>query len=413
MQTERAVVTGCGIVSPVGHTVAEFWSALATGTTGIRRISRYAPEDLPVQFAGEVVDFEPTRFMAPRMARRLDRYAQFALAATAEAVEQAKLELDDEERAARTAVLVGSGYGATQQWHAQSVVLHTQGRRKMSPYFASTGALDNASAEIAVQLGAHGQSAAIVAACATGAVSVGEGLRLIRHGYADVVIAGGSDDGVNPIDLSSCANAGAITRRDDDPAKISRPFDRGRAGFVMGAGAGVVILESETHARARGAEILAEVAGYAGTTDAFHSTRPHPEGLGARRAMTMALDDAGLRPDEIDYISAHGTSTQLNDRIESAAIRAVFGDHAPSVPISSIKSMTGHMIGAAGTVELIAAIQSIRTGIIPPTLNCDDPEDPGLDYVPHHAREHRTRTVLSNSFGFGGHNAVLVVRELH
>ncbi|NJP53844.1 beta-ketoacyl-ACP synthase II [Streptomyces sp. SBST2-5] len=406
----RVVVTGVGTVSPIGGTVDEFWASATAGRSGIRPITRYDASELPTRFAGEIVDFDPRQYMPNKVGRRLDRYAQFALAAALQAVDQAALK-PDEELAARTAVLVGSGYGPGQLMRTAVHDLRDHGRRRMTPYLASSGSLDSAAGEIASHIGARGPSGATATACATGATCVGDALRLIRHGYADVAVAGGADDAVNPLDLAAAANAGALSRRDDAPHLASRPFDRDRDGFVMGAGAGILVLEEAEHARRRGATILAEVAGYGATTDAYHSTHPRPDGAAARRAMTDALADAGLRPEQIDHISAHGTGTRLNDRIESAAVRAVFGDHAPRVPISSLKSMTGHMIGAAGAVELIAAIQTIRTGIVPPTLNCDDPEDPGLDYVPHRARAHTVRAVLSNSFGFGGHNAVLVVRE--
>ncbi|MFH8407845.1 beta-ketoacyl-ACP synthase II [Streptomyces sp. NPDC018019] len=405
----RVVITGCGAISPIGNTVEEFWAAATAGRSGIRPITRYDVATLPTRFAGEVVDFDPKPYMPNKVGRRLDRFAQFGLAAALQAMEQAGLTIG-EELATRTAVLVGSGYGPGQLMQAAIHDLRDHGRRRMTPYLASGGSLDSAAGEIASRFGARGPSGATVTACATGATCVGDALRMIRHGYADVAIAGGADDAVNPLDLAAAANAGALSRRDDDPHLVSRPFDRQRDGFVMGAGAGIVVLEDAEHAVRRGATILAEAAGYGATTDAYHSTHPHPEGLAARRAMTDALDDAGMRPEDIDHISAHGTGTQLNDRIESAAIRAVLGDHAPRVPISSLKSMTGHMIGAAGAVELIAAVQTIRTGTVPPTVNCDDPEDTGLDYVPHRARTHPVRAVLSNSFGFGGHNAVLVVR---
>uniref|UniRef100_A0AAU2V8W3 3-oxoacyl-[acyl-carrier-protein] synthase 2 n=1 Tax=Streptomyces sp. NBC_00003 TaxID=2903608 RepID=A0AAU2V8W3_9ACTN len=404
----RVVVTGLGVISPVGNTTHDFWTALTEGRSGIKRITRYDADSLPTPLAGEVTGFDPRAYMPNRTARRLDRFAQFGLAAALEAMDGAKLEIG-EEAAPRTAVLVGSGYGPGQMTLAGVRALDRGGRRTMTPYLAAGGSVDSASTEIAGHIGARGPSGAMVAACATGATAIGDALRLIRHGYADVVVAGGSDDAVNPLDLAAAANVGALSRS-TDPARASRPFDRARDGFVMGAGAGVVVLESAEHAERRGAEILAEVAGYGVTTDAYHSTHPHPEGIAVKRAMVDALADAGARPEDIDYISAHGTSTELNDRIESAAIRDVFGDHAPRVPISSLKSMTGHMIGAAGAVELIATVQAVRTGVLPPTLNCDDPEDSGLDYVPHRARRHPVRTALSNSFGFGGHNAVLVVR---
>ncbi|MZE79240.1 beta-ketoacyl-ACP synthase II [Streptomyces sp. SID5475] len=405
----RVVVTGTGVVSPIGLTTGEFWESLTAGRSGIRVITRYDADELPTRFAGEITGFEPRDHMPNRVARRLDRFAQFALAAAQEAMAEAKLEID-EELAPRTAVLVGSGYGAGHFTRTAVLELRDRGRRRMNAYFASAGSSDSAAVEVANRFGARGPSGAVVAACATGAVCIGDAMRLIRDGYADVVLAGGSDDAVNPLDLAVSANVGALSRRGDHPELASRPFDKARDGFVMGAGAGIVVLESAEHAERRGAAVLAELAGYGATTDAYHSTHPHPEGLAVKRAMADALADAGVAPGEVDYICAHGTSTPLNDRIESEAIRGVFGDHAPRIPISSVKSMTGHMIGAAGAVELIASLLAVRTGILPPTVNCDDPLDPELDYVPHTARRQPTRVAVSNSFGFGGHNAVLVVR---
>ncbi len=406
----RVVITGTGVISPIGLTTREFWDALVAGRSGIRVISRYDPDTLPTRFAGEVVDFDARTYMPNRVGRRLDRFAQFALAAAMQAVQEAGLTVT-EDLAPRTAVVVGTGYGAGHFTRDAVLTLRDSGRRRMNAYFASAGSSDSATVEIASWLGARGPSGAMVAACATGAMCIGDAMRLIRHGYADVVVAGGSDDAVNPLDLATSANIGALSRRTDRPERASRPFDRERDGFVMGAGAGVVVLEAEEHAIRRGATVLGELAGYGVTTDAYHSTHPHPDGRDVRRAMTEALADAVLRPEDVDHISAHGTSTLLNDRIESGAIREVFGERAPAIPISSVKSMTGHMIGAAGAVELIAALQTVRTGVVPPTINCDDPEDPELDYVPHRARRHDARVVISNSFGFGGHNAVLVVRE--
>ncbi|MFG2346105.1 beta-ketoacyl-ACP synthase II [Streptomyces phaeochromogenes] len=406
----RVVITGTGVISPIGGTSREFWDSLVAGRSGVRVITRYDPDTLPTRFAGEVVDFDARTYMPNKVGRRLDRFAQFALAAAMQAVREAGLTVT-EELAPRTAVLVGTGYGAGHFTRDAVLTLRDDGRRRMNAYFASAGSSDSATVEIASWLGARGPSGAMVAACATGAICIGDAMRLIRHGYADVVVAGGSDDAVNPLDLATSANAGALSRRADRPELASRPFDRDRDGFVMGAGAGVVVLESLEHAVRRGAAVLGELAGYGITTDAYHSTHPHPDGRDAKRAMAQALADAGVAPEEVDHISAHGTSTPLNDRIESRAIREVFGERASAIPITSIKSMTGHMIGAAGAVELIAALQTVRTGVVPPTINCDDPEDPDLDYVPHQARRHPARVVMSNSFGFGGHNAVLVVRE--
>jgi 3-oxoacyl-[acyl-carrier-protein] synthase II len=407
----RAVITGFGAVSPIGLTAADFWAALLAGRSGVRRITDFEVADLPTQIAAQVWDFDPGRYIGRKVYRRIDPFAQYAIAAAGEAVEHAKLTIT-EELAPRVGVLIGSGYGASKIQQGITLQLASGGDvRKVGAYSSASSAIDNAAAEVALLLGAQGPSGAVSTACASGTSSVGDALRLIRHGYADVVVAGGADDSVTRPDIASACAARALSRRNDEPERASRPFDRDRDGFVVAAGAGVVVVEEAEHAIRRGAEILAEVAGYGATTDAYHATAPHPDGLGARRAMRMALADARLAADEVDHVNAHGTSTLLNDKIESMVIRAVLGDHAPRVPISAIKSMTGHVIGAAGTLELIATIQAVRTGVVPPTINCDDPEDPGLNYVPHQPQEHQVRVALSNSFGFGGHNAVLAVRQ--
>lgn len=411
----RVVITGCGVVSPIGLTVADYWSALVSGRSGIGPITRFDPDELPVRIAGEVRDFDPTAYLPRAVSRRLDTFAQYAVAASTEAVEAAKLEVDP-DRPERFGVLVGSAYGPVQLIQDSAHRLAELGPRKVSPFYAAVSAADNAAGEIAIRLGAQGPSGCLTTACATGADSIGAAARQIRHGYVDVMVAGGADDSINRLDISAAAITGALSRRNYEPTRASRPFDRDRDGFVVAAGAGVVVLEEAEHALRRGAPILAELAGYAATTDTHHRTAPRPDGLAAKRTMQLALADAGATPDEVDYVNAHGTSTPLGDRAEIAAFRAVFGERAAMIPISSVKSMTGHMIGAAGAVELIATVQAIRTGTVPPTLNCDNPDDPELDYVAHRARAHRVRLALSNSFGFAGHNAVLAVRawpDLH
>jgi 3-oxoacyl-[acyl-carrier-protein] synthase II len=406
----RVVVTGTGVITSVGLSVGQWWAALLAGRSGIGPISGFDAAGLPVRIAAEVRGFTPSEHWPREVSRRLHRSALFALAATEEAVAQSGLEIGP-DLAERTAVLVGSCDGPDAFITESQMRLRDHGYRKIPPYYAATSGQGIATNQIALWLGAGGPSAAINTACATGATSIGEGMRLIQYGAADVVIAGGCEDSVTPLNVAGAAIAGALTRRNDEPERASRPFDRERSGFVMGAGAGVVVLEESGHARRRGAAILAELAGYGATTDAYHLTAPYPEGLGAQRAMRLALADAGVRPDEVDYINAHGTSTVLNDRIELAALRAVFGECVARTPISSIKSMLGHMIGAAGAVEFVAAVQALVTGMLPPTVNCDDPEDPELDFVPHVPRRHDPEVVMSDSFGFGGHNAVLVARR--
>ncbi|MFJ4185282.1 beta-ketoacyl-ACP synthase II [Kitasatospora sp. NPDC089509] len=406
----RVVITGAGALTATGATVDAYWSALVEGRSGVGPITAFDASDLPTRIAAEVTGFEPTRFMTGIEARRMDRFAQFAVVAAAEAVAQSGLTAEA-GGGERIGVLVGSGYGANIAGIEALERLRVRGPRGVPTSYAIGGSPDNPSAEIAMRYGFEGPSGAIITACATGTTCVGEAVDLIRAGRVDAVVAGGTDDPITRLDVAAMSNVRALSRRNDEPARASRPFDRGRDGFVLGAGAGVLVVEDAEHAIRRGAPVLGEILGYGATTDAYHSSAPHPEGRGAQRALRLALADAALTPGDIDYVNAHGTSTALNDSTEIAALRAVLGDHAPRIPISSQKSMIGHLIGAAGAVELISTLRTLATGIVPPTLNCEDPEDPELDFVPHEARRHEVRTALTNSFGFGGHNAVLAVRR--
>lgn len=406
----RVVITGWGAVTPLGLTADETWDALVAGRSGIREITSVDVSDLPVRIGGEVIGFDPAAYLPHKVSRRTDRYAQYALAAALQAVEHAGLRIDA-ELAPRTAVLIGSGYGPAATVQASVERLRTAGPRSVSPYAQVSTAIDSAPGEISLLLGIEGPTRATSTACASGTDAIGEAARWIQRGDVRVALAGGAEHVITRFDLCSSANARALSTRNDDPVRASRPFDNDRDGFVMGAGAGVLVLEDAEHAAERGAVILGEIAGYAATSDAHHWTAPHPDGRGVRRAMRLALRDARLDPTDVDYINAHGTSTPLNDAKETAAIREVFGDHATAIPVSSTKSMTGHLIGAAGAVELIATGHVLGTGIVPPTLNCDDPLDREMNYVPNEAQEHDVRVALSNSFGFGGHNAVLVVRR--
>ncbi|MFE6738009.1 beta-ketoacyl-ACP synthase II [Streptomyces tubercidicus] len=406
----RVVITGAGVVTAIGSTVEDYWSALLDGRSGIAPITAFDCSDLPTRIAAEIVDFDPTRYMSRISSRRMDRFSWFAVAAAAQAMEQSKLTVD-EGKGHRLGALIGSGYGANIAGIEAVERLRERGPRGVSTGYAIGGSPDNPSSEIAMLYGAEGPTGAIITACATGTTCVGEAMHMIREGRVDAVIAGGSDDPITRLDVAAMSNVRALSRRNDEPERASRPFDRGRDGFVFGAGAGVVVVEEAEHAMRRGATILGEVIGYGATTDAYHATAPHPEGRGSQRAIRMALSDAGITPSEVDYINAHGTSTVLNDSTEIAAIRAVFGDHASRVPISSQKSMIGHLIAGAGTVEMIATLKALATGWVPPTLNCDDPEDPELNFVPNEPQRHDVRTAVSNSFGFGGHNAVLAIRR--
>ena len=397
----RVVITGWGAVTPVGLSVDDTWAALVAGKSGIGPLTGIETHDLATTFGGEVTGFDPKRYLKPRQARRMDPYAQYAFAAATGALGMAAPPLGD-----RAGVLIGSGYGPMSSIARHVTVLAEHGPHKVSPFAQISGAIDSAACEIGFEHGITGPTRALSSACASGADAIGEAARWIRHGAVDVAVAGGAEHILTRLDMATSGNAQALSTRNDVPAEACRPFDADRDGFVMSAGAGVVVLESASHALARGAPVLAEVAGYASTSDAHHWTAPHPEGRSVRAAMRGALTDAGLIASDVDYVNAHGTGTVLNDQIELDAIRAVLGD---SVPVSSTKSMTGHMIGAAGAVEAIVGGLVINHGIVPPTINCHRPIDPAVNFVAHEAQEHAVDVVMSNSFGFGGHNAVLVL----
>jgi 3-oxoacyl-[acyl-carrier-protein] synthase II len=406
------VVTGYGAVTPLGHSVDETWAALLAGRSGIAAVEAIDVTGLGVRIGGQVRGFSPGRHMPPAVSRRADPFAQYALAAALEACGQAGLVVD-ERMAPRVAVVIGSGYGPVGSIYRAADRLRDHGPRAISPFTQVTTAMDSAACEISMRLGTQGPSRAQSTACASGADAIGAGLRMIGHGEADVVIVGGADACVTAVDLAGSGNARALSRRNDDPAAACRPFDAHRDGFVMSEGAAVLVLEAAEVADRRGATALAELAGYGASSDAHHWTAPHPQGRGACLAVEAALRDAGITGADVGYVNAHGTGTLLNDATETAVLRRVLGDHVTRIPVSSTKSMTGHMIGAAGAVELVVSIQALRTGDVPPTINCDEPIDPGINFVPHRAQHHgRLRVALSNSFGFGGHNAALVVRAV-
>ncbi|MEU6051854.1 beta-ketoacyl-ACP synthase II [Streptomyces xanthochromogenes] len=408
----RVMVTGYGAVTPVGHSVDETWAAMLAGRSGIDTVDTIDVTDLGVRIGGQVRGFTPGRYMPPKVSRRADPYAQYAIAAALEACEHAGLVVD-ERLAPRVAVIIGSGYGPVGSIYRAANILRDKGPRAISPFTQVTTAMDSAAGEISMRLGTQGPSRAQSTACASGADAIGAGMRMISHGEADVVLVGGADACVTTVDLAGSGNARALSRRNDDPTAACRPFDVHRDGFVMSEGAAVVVLESAEVAERRGATPLAELIGYGASSDAHHWTAPHPEGRGARLAVEAALRDAGASGSDVDYVNAHGTGTQLNDATEAAVLRTVLGDRVDRIPVSSTKSMTGHMIGAAGAVELVASIQVLRTGDVPPTINCDEPIDPDINFVPNQAQHHAgIRTALSNSFGFGGHNAALVVRAV-
>ncbi|MBH0330471.1 3-oxoacyl-ACP synthase [Brevibacillus brevis] len=409
---EKVVVTGMGVISPIGNTVNQFWNSLVQGKSGISPIDTFDTARNKTKIAGLVRDFDPVERFGRKEARRMDRFCQFALAAVEEALEDAELQLDELDRE-RIGVYVGSGIGGVGTLLEQHNVLRERGPERVSPTLVPMLISNMAAAMISIKYGLYGPTMSPVTACSIGNTSIGEAFRLIRAGGADVVIAGGSEAAVTDISLASFSNATALSTRNDDPAGASRPFDAKRDGFVMAEGAGIVILESESHAKKRNARMHAEVIGYGASSDAYHMVATHPEGIGPYRAMKWALQEAGVQPTDVNVISAHATSTELGDRSETLAIKKLFGDHAYHVPITANKSMTGHMFGAAGGAEAIALIKSLQEGIIPPTINQveRDPEC-DLDYVPNTARKATLDIGMSNSFGFGGHNAVIVLKKM-
>jgi len=407
----RVVVTGMGVVSPIGIGLDAFWSALVEGRSGVGPITRFDASGLDCRIAAEVHDFEPERYMDRKEARRTDRFAQFALAATAMALQDAGLD-DKLPLGERAGAVIGSGIGGMETWETGHRTLLERGPGRVSPFTVPMMIPNMAAGLVSIRFGLKGPNRCTVSACASGADAIGDAFRIIQRGDADLMVAGGAEAAITPFSIAAFAAAKSLSTRNDDPPRASRPFDRDRDGFVMGEGAGILVLESLEHARARGARIHAEIIGYGATGDAFHITQPAPEGRGAARAIKAALDDAGIGPEAVGYINAHGTSTEYNDWYETAAIKQVFGEHAWRIPISSTKSMTGHLLGAAGGVEAIACVLAIERGVIPPTINLEHP-DPrcDLDYVPNAARPARVDVAISNSFGFGGHNAVLVFRR--
>lgn len=407
----RVVVTGMGVVSPIGTGLEPFWDALTHGRSGVGTITRFDASRLPCRIAAEVRDFDPALYMDRKEARRTDRFVQLALAAAMMAAQDAGLDTG-RPLGPRVAVAIGSGIGGMETWEQAFRALLQKGPDRVSPFTVPMMIANMAAGMVSIRLGAGGPSRCTVSACASGSDALGDALRLIQRGEADLVLTGGSEAAVTELAIAAFASARSLSTRNDRPEAASRPFDRDRDGFVMGEGAGVLVFESLEHARARRARIYAEVLGYGATSDAFHITQPAPEGDGAARAIQRALDDAGLRPEDVDYVNAHGTSTEYNDWYETVAIKRVFGEHAHRLAISSTKSMTGHLLGAAGGVEAIATVLSIVRSAVHPTINLEHP-DPrcDLDYVPNVARAIPVRTAISNSFGFGGHNAVMIFRR--
>ncbi|QYM79815.1 beta-ketoacyl-ACP synthase II [Horticoccus luteus] len=411
-QERRIVITGLGVVASIGHDVNAFWASLIAGRSGVDRVTHFDCTQFASQIGAEVRDWEAAAHMDPKEARRNDRYTQFAYVAARQAVRDAALEMAKED-GDRVGVIIGSGIGGMQTIETQHDILRERGPRKVSPFMIPALISNMAGGLVAMDLGARGPNFGVVSACATSTHAIGEAFNALRRGDADVMVAGGSEAAITPLAYAGFCSMKAMSTRNGEPKRASRPFDLNRDGFVMGEGSGIVVLETLEHAQARGARIYCELAGYAATCDAFHITQPDPEGKGLSLAMRRALDTAQLRPEEIDYINAHGTSTPYNDKFETLAIKKVFGEHARRLAISSTKSMTGHLLGAAGAIECVVSVKTIEQGIVPPTINLEtsDP-DCDLDYVPHASRAMRVRTVLSNNLGFGGQNAALVLRAL-
>jgi 3-oxoacyl-[acyl-carrier-protein] synthase II len=409
----RVVVTGMGAVSPLGLTVAETWAALLAGRSGAGPITRFDPTGFETRIACEVKGFDPGNYLDRKEARRMDRYTHLTIAAGKEALNHAGLEIS-EANADDIGVIVGTGIGGIETLSQQFKVLHEKGPARLSPFLCTMMTANMAAGHLSIVTGLRGPNYGTVSACASGGHAIGEAFETIARGSCPVMLAGGAEAPVVPIGVGTFNSMKALSTRNDDPAKASRPFDADRDGFVIGEGAGVVVLEDLDYARARGATILGEVVGYGATADACHVTAPADGGLGAVKSMRGALRVAGLQPNDVDYINAHGTSTLLNDRAETQAIKNLFGDQAYRVPISSTKSMTGHLLGAAGAIEAIICLQAMRTGWIPPTINLDNPDpDCDLDFVPNVPRQAQLNVTLSNSLGFGGHNATLVFRAWH
>ena len=409
---KRVVITGMGTINPLGHDVSSLWDGLVAGRSAAGPITIYDASEQPIRIAAEVKDFDPEAILGRKQTRRSDRFTQLAIFAADEAIADAGLSFSDNGSNPHAGIIIGTGIGGVATLLDNYDTFLARGPRRVSALLIPMMMPNAAAGEIAIRHNLHGMAISLASACATGTNAIGEGTERIRHGGAEIMICGGVESVMHPITLAALSNMGAVSCRNDEPERASRPFDADRDGFLMGEGAGVLILESLEHARRRGARIHAEVLGYGSSCDAFHITAPDEEGVGAARSMQAALDDAGLAPSDIDYINAHGTSTPLNDRTETRAIRQVFGARADQVPISSTKSMIGHLMGAAGTVEAIVCAKTLQTGVIHPTINYETPDpDCDLDYVPNQSRTANLRTVLSNSFGFGGHNATLILRS--
>tara|TARA_B100000424_G_scaffold41383_2_gene27969 strand:- start:2251 stop:3492 length:1242 start_codon:yes stop_codon:yes gene_type:complete len=411
MSMKKVVVTGLGALAPNGNSTDQFWSAIKSATSGIAPITYFDTSGHKVSIAGELKDFNPEKQLDSKELRKLDPFSVYALVSSMEAVKSAKLDLQN-SNFDRMGVIIGCGIGGIKTLENEHDIIKNKGARRVSPQFVAKMIPNIAGGHLSMRFGFRGPSQTVISACASSNDAIGIALRLIRYGDADVILTGGTEASITPLTIAGFGNMRALSQNCDNPTKASRPFDASRDGFVLSEGAGMIVLESEEHALQRGAPILAELAGYGSTDDAFHITQPAPEGEGAFRAMQKALDDSGLNPNDIDYINAHGTSTPYNDKNESNAISNLFKDNLDDLKVSSTKSMTGHLLGAAGGLEAIATVKTILSGIVPPTINYETPDpDCTLNYIPNQAIEAEINTALSNTFGFGGHNSVLCFRK--
>ncbi|NLB34411.1 MAG: beta-ketoacyl-ACP synthase II [Elusimicrobia bacterium] len=412
MGRRRVVITGMGIISPIGLSLDEYWDSLINGRSGVGRITRFDTTDYTAKIGGELKGFDPENFgIDKRHVRRSDPFIIYAIAASMEAVKMSGLDIDKEDPF-RCGCILGSGIGGLLTVEREHQKLLERGPRRVSPFLIPSMIADMAPGDVAIQHNLKGPNYGVVSACASSAHAIGDAMRVIQAGDADIIVSGGSEASISPLGLAGFCSARALSTRNDEPEKASRPYDADRDGFVMAEGGAILVLEELEHAKKRGAEILAEVAGYGATADAYHITAPQPEGLSGTQAMKLAIKDAKLNPEDIQYINPHGTSTPLNDKIETQVLKNVFGDHAKKLAISSTKSMTGHMLGAAGAAEVIASVKTINESLVHPTINYDTPDpDCDLDYVPNQPREMEVNAVLSNSLGFGGHNATLILKK--
>ncbi len=409
--SKRVVITGMGVISPLGTGLDKFWNALTKGVSGIAKITRFDPSEFSTQIAGEVKDFDFSQYLDKKEARRMDKFSQYGVVAAAMAIEDAALDMEALDKD-RTGVIIGSGIGGMETFEEQCKVLVNRGPSRISPFLIPMMIANMAAGQIAIKFGLKGPNITTITACASSGNAIGDAFKLIQRDNAEVVIAGGTEAPITPLAVAGFCAAKAMSTNNEEPEKASRPFDVNRNGFVMGEGAAVMVLETLEHAQKRGATIYAEIVGYGSTCDAYHITAPDPEGSGAIGAMEMALKDGNLKPEDIQYINAHGTSTPVGDVAEVGAIKKVFGEHAYKLVVSSTKSMTGHMLGAAGAIEGVASILAIRDSLVPPTINLENPDSQcDLDFVPHHARQMNVDVAISNSFGFGGHNVTLAFKK--